>query len=71
VFEAEWNYLLAKAWTVAEHLKALRPTRDNQENFLRVLLDCAFEMGAGGEEAASVFRDAMNVGVAHDRDRGA
>jgi hypothetical protein len=68
----EWNYLVAKAWSTAEHLKGLRPTKyGDRENFIRVLLDCAFEMGGNAEDAASVFNAAMAVGTADNRDFGA
>jgi hypothetical protein len=48
LLEAEWNWLILKAWTVAEQLKTMRPTKHSRDHFLRVLVDCAFEMDAGG-----------------------
>ena len=65
---AEGGRLIAKAWTVAETLKDLRPPRDGygRENFVRVLVDAAFEMGGNVDDAASVFKAAMDVGVADD-----
>ena len=65
---AEGGRLIAKAWTVAETLKGPRPPRDGygRENFVRVLVDAAFEMGGNVDDAASVFKAAMDVGVADD-----
>jgi hypothetical protein len=69
VIWAELNYLIAKAWTVAEHLKDLRPTASiDREQFVRLLVDCAFEMGGNVDDAASVLRDAVLVGTADERD---
>jgi hypothetical protein len=62
VLEAECGYLIAKAWTVAEHLKDLCPTQStDREQFVRLLVDCAFEMGGNVDDAFSVFRDGMLV----------
>ena len=71
VIDAEWNHLLAKAWTVAEHLKGLRPLREGRETFVRVLTDCTFDMGGNVDDAASVLRDAMLVETAADYSFGA
>ena len=63
ILDAECSQLILKAWTVAEHLKTLRPTKSgyDRENFVRVLVDAAFEMGGNVDDAFSVFRDAMLV----------
>lgn len=66
VIDAEWNHLIAKAWTVAEHLKGLRPLRHGRETFVRVPTECTFDMGGNVDDAASVLRDAANVEVAPD-----
>jgi len=71
VIDAEWKHLIAKAWTVAEHLKGLRPMRGDQATFVRVLTDCAFNMGGNADDAASVLRDAMLVETAADYSFGA
>jgi hypothetical protein len=65
LLEAEGGRLIAKAWTVAEALKTLRPTKSghDRENFVRVLVDCAFEMGGNVDDAFSVFKAAMAVSV--------
>jgi hypothetical protein len=68
LLNAECAYLIAKAWTVAEHLKGLRPTERDRANFVRVLTDCVYEMGGSAEDAASVFKAAMAVGTEDDRD---
>ncbi|MBV9459318.1 MAG: hypothetical protein JO141_17615 [Bradyrhizobium sp.] len=64
--DGEWGYLMAKAWTVAEHLKGMHPTEESQREFVRALTDCAFEMDADAETAFYVMRDALGVEVAPD-----
>jgi hypothetical protein len=73
ILDAECSQLILKAWTVAEHLKTLRPTKSgyDRENFVRVLVDAAFEMGGNVDDAASVFKAALAVATdnsADDRD---
>ena len=64
--DGEWGYLMARAWTVAEHLKGMRPTEESQREFVRTLTDCAFETDADAETAFYVMRDALGVEVAPD-----
>jgi hypothetical protein len=73
VFDRELAYLIAKAWSVAERLKGICPDNVDRGQFVRTLVDCAFEMGGNAEDAASVFKAAMAVGIADDaaRKRGA
>jgi hypothetical protein len=68
LLDAEWNQMVLKAWTVAECLKGLRPTEYDRENYVRVLVNAAFEMGANAEDAASVFKAAMAVGTQDEPD---
>jgi hypothetical protein len=70
LLEDEWVGLMEKAWVVAEHVKGLRPTADSRKDFLRVLVDSAFDMGADLEDADRILRDAMAAGVADDDDPG-
>ena len=63
VLQAEWNWLLLKAWTVAEHLKSLRPDDDNRELFVSTLFNCALEMGHELDGANSVLLAAMERGT--------
>jgi hypothetical protein len=61
----ECGQLILKAWTVAEHLKSLRPLPGvDQERFVQTLFDCAINMGHG----MPVLRAALAVGTADDRD---
>jgi hypothetical protein len=43
--ERERCHALAKAYLVADFLKGLRPDKHRVERYVRVLFDCAFEMG--------------------------
>jgi hypothetical protein len=63
LLDCEWSYLLSKAWTVAEYLKTIRPSGYSREAFVHTLVDCAFEMSGNADDAASVLREAMGVGV--------
>jgi hypothetical protein len=42
----EWNWLYLKAWTVAEQLKRMQPSRDDQEVYVKTLFNCAIERAA-------------------------
>jgi hypothetical protein len=55
---------LAKAWSVAEHMKGITPTQNSQEGFARTLFNCAIEMSHGLDGANSVLRAAMAIGTA-------
>jgi hypothetical protein len=63
LLEEEWNWLILKAWTVAEQLKKMQPSNYDQERFVQTLFDCAIEMGRGIDGANSVLQAAMAVGT--------
>jgi hypothetical protein len=71
LLEHEWCALMEKAWTVAEHLKGLRPTKWSQKAYLRVIVDSAFDLGANLDDATAIQRDARAIGVADDREHDA
>ena len=69
ILEAEWNWLILKAWTVAEKLKGIQPTEYDREGFVRTLFDCALWMHNDAESAQSVLQAAMALGTAPKRVR--
>jgi hypothetical protein len=58
----EWNWLILKAWTVAEQLARMQPSRI--ERFVQTLFNSAISMGRGLDGANSVLKAAMAVGTA-------
>jgi len=60
LLNAECGQLILKAYTVAEHLKSLRPLPGiDQERFVQTLFDCAINMGHG----MPVLQAALAVGT--------
>jgi hypothetical protein len=68
LLEAEWNQMVMKSWIIAEHMKGLRPTRHSQDAYVRVLVDCIFQMGADVNEAWSVMQAARAVATDNSAD---
>jgi hypothetical protein len=47
LFEQEWNWLILKAWTVAEQIARMQPSDYDQERFVQTLFNAALEMARG------------------------
>ena len=52
--EDDSNHVWAKAFTVADRLKQLRPNNYNSEYRARALIDAAFSMGCSVKEVAAI-----------------
>ncbi len=55
IFEEEWNWLILKAWTVAEQLARMQPSDYDQERFAQTLFNTAIGMGGEIDGANSVL----------------
>ena len=71
LLEREWNWLILKAWAVAEQLTKMQPSDSiDREAFVRTLFNCALDMGCEPDGASSVLKAAMAVGTAAPQQQG-
>jgi hypothetical protein len=64
LLEGEWNWLILKAWTVAEQIARLQPNDHDQEAFAQILFNTALDMGNGLDGANSALQAYLAVGAA-------